>query len=133
MTPLSINYSPVTIHTLHPPPLHTLPGPSHHSQIRSAVSQTPPAPAPHRKEADQREKPTVSRNRKGSRAEWHSPTQRRFSRLSPSCSLPPWPVPSHLSCFAHCRTWHTASTSSCGLHCRTCEVQPQTGTHKGEE
>lgn len=133
MTPLSINYSPARIHTLHPPPLHTLPGPCHHSQIRSAVSQTPPAPAPHRKEADQREKPTVSRNRKGSCAERHSPTQRRFSRLSPSCSLPPWPVPSHLSCFAHCRTWHTASISSCGLHCKTCKVQPQTGTHKGEE
>lgn len=56
IAPLSINHSPVTIHTLHPhTPLPTLSLP-----IRSAVSQTPPAPASHRKEADQREKPTVS-------------------------------------------------------------------------
>lgn len=88
ITALSINNSPVPTHTLCPPPLHT-PLPTLSLPIRSAVSQTLPAPAPHRKEADQREKPTVSQNRKGACAGQHSPTQRCFSSLSPDCSLSP--------------------------------------------
>lgn len=95
-TPLH-QLQPVTIHTLHPPPVHTalLSVPT-----RSAVSQAPPAPASPRKEADQRDKPTVSQSREGTCAEQHSPTQRGFSKPSPGCSLPAWPVPSHLSWFA---------------------------------
>lgn len=124
--------------TLDCTPLHQL-QPSHNSHsasssthtplptlslsIRSAVSQTPPAPASHRKEADHREKPTVSQTRKRTCEEQPSHTQRCFSKLSAGFSLPPWPVPSHLSCFAYCRTQHTASVLLwAGLHCKTCKV-----------